>query len=111
MSDDVTFKEIQSQPETWKSVLDLPESSFTAASALCGRRETAFIGCGTSYYIAQSAASTFTAVTGDGCRAVPASDILFYPDHVLQNCGADGAAFVISRSGTTTEAILAAREF
>jgi glutamine---fructose-6-phosphate transaminase (isomerizing) len=110
MSDDVTLKEIQSQPETWKSVLDLSESAFTAASALCGRRETAFIGCGTSYYISLSAASAFTAVTGTGSRAVPASDILFYPDHVLPNPGADKAAIVISRSGTTTEAVLAARK-
>jgi glutamine---fructose-6-phosphate transaminase (isomerizing) len=107
---EMTLTEILSQPGAWKFVLDRPESTFKTAAALCLQRETTFIGCGTSYYLALSAASAFTRVTGAGSRAVPASDILFYPDHVFQNPGADRLGIVISRSGTTTEAVLAARK-
>jgi glucosamine--fructose-6-phosphate aminotransferase (isomerizing) len=113
MTDEITLKEILSQPGVWKSVLDRsadPESGFTTAAALCSKREAVFVGCGTSYYLALCAASVFTRVTGARSRAVPASDILFYPDHVFHNPVADYLGVVISRSGTTTEAILAARK-
>ena len=113
MTDEITLKEILSQPQVWKSVLDRgadSESGFTTVAALCSRREALFVGCGTSYYIALAAASVFTRVTGARSRAVPASDILFYPDHIFHNPAADTLGIVISRSGTTTEAILAARK-
>jgi len=108
-----TFKEILSQPETWESVLagnSGSGSAFTTLSALCSKKETAFVGCGTSYYASLSAASVFTRITGMKSRACPASDILFYPDSAFQNPAADYFGIVISRSGTTSEAILAARK-
>jgi len=113
MADDVTLKEILSQPEVWKSILDRSddrEAAFTTVAALCFKKETAFVGCGTSYYAALSAASAFTRVTGAKSRALPASDILFYPDHAFQNPAAGYLGIVISRSGTTTESVLAARK-
>jgi glucosamine--fructose-6-phosphate aminotransferase (isomerizing) len=113
MSDEHTLKEILSQPDTWKSVLDGladPKFALKPAAVLCSKKEIVFIGCGTSYYASLSAASMFTRVTGAKSRAVPASDILFYPDHVFQNPAAAYLGIVISRSGTTTEAVLAARK-
>lgn len=113
MTDEITLKEILSQPGVWKSVLDRsagPGSGFAEAAALCSKRETVFVGCGTSYYLSMCAASVFTRVTRTGSRAVPASDILFYPDHVLHRPASETLGIVISRSGTTTEAVLAARK-
>jgi len=113
MQKDATFKEILSQPETWESVLALssgPGSAFTTLSALCSKKETAFVGCGTSYYAALSASSVFTRITGLKSRALPASDVLFYPDSTFQNPAADYFGIIISRSGTTSETILAARK-
>jgi glucosamine--fructose-6-phosphate aminotransferase (isomerizing) len=67
-----------------------------------------FVGCGTSYYLALSAASVFNWVSGAMAKAVPASDILFYPDRVDQGDATEVLGVVISRSGATTEALRAA---
>jgi glucosamine--fructose-6-phosphate aminotransferase (isomerizing) len=63
-----------------------------------------FIGCGSSYYVALGAAATWTALTGQPARAVPASELLLFPDLVLSErrpC----QPVVISRSGHTSEAL------
>jgi glucosamine--fructose-6-phosphate aminotransferase (isomerizing) len=70
--------------------------------------EWLFVGCGTSYYIALSAAASFTAITGMPARAVPASEILFFPDIVLGKRRTT-IPVLISRSGKTTEVVKAAQ--
>lgn len=67
-----------------------------------------FVGCGTSYYLAQAAAASFTLLTGRLARALPASEILLYPELSLPS---PETAFpvLISRSGHTSE-ILAVAE-
>ena len=69
--------------------------------------EWIFVGCGTSYYLAQAAASTFNYLKLTA-RAVPASDLLLYPGQTL-HAGRDYIPVVISRSGRTSEAIRAAQ--
>jgi len=68
-----------------------------------------FVGCGTSYYLAQAAAASFTLLTGRQATALPASEILLYPELSLPL--ADTVfPVLISRSGHTSE-ILAVAEF
>ncbi len=105
-----TITEILSQPEVWRKVLaELPGSaackSFLANAA--GRKEWLFVGCGTSYYLAEAAAANWTMLTGRRARAVPASEILLFPD-LLQLDATGLQAIVISRSGKTSEAVRAA---
>ena len=69
--------------------------------------EWIFVGCGTSYYLAQAAASTFNYLKLPA-RAVPASDLLMYPALTL-HAGRDYIPVVISRSGRTSEAVRAAQ--
>ena len=45
--------------------------------------EWLFIGCGSSYYIGLAAAATCSAITGKRARAIPASELLLFPDIVL----------------------------
>ena len=67
-----------------------------------------FVGCGSSYYIALSAAAAWSSITGMRARAIPASELLLFPDIVL--AGSENlAAVVISRSGRTSEAVRAAQ--
>ena len=68
--------------------------------------EWVFVGCGTSYYVAQAAAWSWTAITGIRAKAVPASELLFYPDQVLGKGKCQPV--LISRSGHTTEVLMAA---
>ncbi|MBS2969824.1 SIS domain-containing protein [Metabacillus sp. KIGAM252] len=63
-----------------------------------------FTGCGTSYYLAHSAAKYYQKITGRPAAAVPASELILCPDEVLAKDAVYRIA-VISRSGTTSEAV------
>ena len=106
-----TLSEILSQPQTWRKCLaKLSTSSELQSAARMARpgAEWAFIGCGTSYYLAIAAASAFNAL-GLAARAIPASEILLYPSLTLA-ARRDFVPVVISRSGRTSEAVRAARQ-
>ncbi len=67
-----------------------------------------FTGCGTSYYLAQTASLLFERLTGIPSQAVPASEIIIFPQHVF-NVKSDYLVIPISRSGTSTEVVMAAQ--
>ncbi len=103
-----TIEEILSQPRVWKQCLDklertgqLQEISEKLPVAI----EYVFIGCGSSYYLAQSAAATWSLLTGGSARAFPASEILLFPGVLPKPC----QPILISRSGSTSEMLEAAQ--
>jgi glutamine---fructose-6-phosphate transaminase (isomerizing) len=102
--------EILSQPECWESCLTSLEND-RSFSDFAGRFEKAsgwlFIGCGSSYYVAQSAAATALSLTGRRAQAIPASELLLYPEATLA-AGGGLTPVLISRSGRTSEVIKAA---
>lgn len=105
-----SLREILAQPQCWEACLkELP--GLIAAQRLRetfgSAREWLFVGCGSSYYIALSAAASWGEITGLRARAVPASELLLFPDLALAGSN-DIAAAVISRSGRTSEAVRAA---
>ena len=105
-----TYKEILSQGEVWQSVLQQLKQSGAAETMLqsCSRKASwLFVGCGTSFYLADAAATSWTLLTGEPARAVPGSEILLYPDLTCSD-STDLRAIVISRSGRTSEAVRAA---
>ncbi|MEO8291730.1 MAG: sugar isomerase [Actinomycetota bacterium] len=95
-----TADEIVSQPATWVEAL---ARSPQVASTLPGSDESvAVIGCGTSFYIAESFARARDARARGTSDAAVASEFVVgrrHYDHVL----------AISRSGTTTEVVRALR--
>ncbi|HZR57519.1 MAG TPA: SIS domain-containing protein [Terriglobales bacterium] len=105
-----SLAEILSQPECWQACIDDLRASKKLEQVnqqFAGATEWLFIGCGSSYYVALSAAATMSALTGLRARAIPASEILLYPDQVLSsaiNC----VPVLISRSGRTSEVLNAA---
>lgn len=104
-----TLDEILSQPQCWTEclrALDQMETIRKICTRLPPDGEWLFVGCGTSYYIALSAAASFTAITGMPARAVPASEIMFFPNIVLGK-GHTTIPVLISRSGKTTEVVRA----
>jgi glucosamine--fructose-6-phosphate aminotransferase (isomerizing) len=105
-----TWSEVLSQGSVWQSVIhELSESRVieTILHESQDRREWVFIGCGTSFYLAEAAAISWTILTGQPARAVPASEVLLYPG-LLRAAGQQLQAVVISRSGRTSEAVRAA---
>jgi glutamine---fructose-6-phosphate transaminase (isomerizing) len=105
-----TLPEILSQPDVWRSCLrDLSGSAAfqTALTEAASRKEWLFVGCGTSFYLAEAAARSWTLLNGQPSRALPASELLLFPR--LGRLDAEGLqVVVISRSGRTSEALRAA---
>jgi len=104
-----TLHEILSQPQRWNTCLaNLAASDELRAATQFARpgAEWIFVGCGTSYYLAQAAAASFNYLNL-AAHAVPASELLMYPALTL-HAGRDYIPVVISRSGRTSEAVRAA---
>src|SRR5271163_208217 len=105
-----TLSEILSQSQCWNTCLTKLAASAELRAAVQLARpggEWIFVGCGTSYYLALSAASSFNYLNLPA-RAVPASDLLMYPALTLR-AGGNYIPVVISRSGRTSEAVRAAQ--
>jgi glucosamine--fructose-6-phosphate aminotransferase (isomerizing) len=108
-----SLAEIVSQPDCWNACLrNLRQDRVL--EKVCERfgdpAEWLFVGCGSSYYVALCAAATMTAWTGLRARAVPASEVLLYPDLVVPASG-KCVPVLISRSGQTSEVLKAAELF
>ena len=104
-----SLAEILSQAECWEACLkELTHSvSLKEVEARFGRSEEwLFIGCGSSYYVALAAAATMKLITGRRARAIPASEMLLYPELVLS--ASPFVPILISRSGQTSEVLQAA---
>ncbi len=105
-----TLAEILSQPRCWEEcfkALDEPDQLGQVLKQFGLQTDWLFMGCGSSYYIAQVAAATWTRLTGLQARAIPASDLLLYPDSVL-SASRPCQPVLISRSGHTSEVLKAA---
>jgi glutamine---fructose-6-phosphate transaminase (isomerizing) len=103
-----TISEILSQPATWTSCLQAMEKSAEfrlLAQQLPRNIEWVFVGCGSSFYLAQSAAATWSILTGEKSRAIPASEIMLFPQLLPVPC----QPVLITRSGRTSEVLQAAR--
>ncbi|MGG1687808.1 SIS domain-containing protein [Pseudalkalibacillus sp. NRS-1564] len=102
--DTYTLKEIMSQgnasEKTYQIVsnMNIPNDNVEV--------DYVFTGCGTSYYIAISAARYFQEITGIQANAVPASEIFLHEKQVFTP-HKRYRVVSISRSGTTSEIITA----
>ena len=113
----LTLPEIVSQAEVWQESLADFQRNGVLERILEGsrkRREWLFLGCGTSFYLAEAAAASWTLLTGERARALPASEPLLFPELMLAETE-NLQSVIISRSGQTSEALRAAnvlaREF
>lgn len=105
-----TLAEILSQPRCWSDcfrALDEKDQLGEVHGRFASGADWLFVGCGSSYYIAQAAAASWTYLTGSRARAVPASDLLLFPRLILSS-SAPCQPVLISRSGHTSEILKAA---
>jgi len=113
MNGQFTLDEIMSQPDVWGDVLD----SFMNHQPEVEERwrqlrpsQVLFIGCGSTYYLSQTAAALFKDLTGIPSSASPSSELLLFPSLTLNN-PQQTLLVAISRSGTTTETLQAVKQF
>lgn len=106
-----TLEEILSQPQCWADCLKRLESGETVPKIVKqfgASQEWVFVGCGSSYYIALAAASSWAAITGIKARALPASELLLFPDLAFVGLK-EFVPVLISRSGQTSEVLRVAQ--
>jgi len=106
-----TYTEIKRQFAAWKQLLYHLEKKRSKNLKIVEKYSEAvwvFTGCGTSYYLAQVASLLFENLTGIPSKAVPCSEILIFPQ-IIFNSKSEYLVVPISRSGTSTEAIMASR--
>ena len=105
-----SLAEILSQPQCWNACLaNLHENGTLPAivQRFGDANGWLFIGCGSSYYVALSAAATMASLTRHQAHAIPASELFLYPEPTLATAR-DSVPILISRSGRTTEVLKAA---
>lgn len=106
-----TFEEIMSQPAVWQDTLGVFQAraadlqTFWEDGAF---DEVIFTGCGSTHYLSLVGATLFQHLTGMPTRAYPASELVFYPPYRPDK---KYLLVMVSRSGTTTETVEAARVF
>ena len=106
-----TQAEILSQAGCWDASLDWLDRTGKLnelARDFAGIDEWVFIGCGSSYYVALSAASTMASLAGLRAYALPASEVLLFPSQIRSSKTI--AAVLISRSGRTSEVLRVAEQ-
>jgi glutamine---fructose-6-phosphate transaminase (isomerizing) len=105
-----SLAEILSQPEIWKGCLEKLHQSGgleRVRDLFSNSQGWLLIGCGSSYYVALAAAATISSLTKRPARAIPASEVLLYPELTLVETK-DWIPILISRSGRTSEVLKAA---
>jgi glucosamine--fructose-6-phosphate aminotransferase (isomerizing) len=110
-TDGHTWQEILSQSQTWQSTLDGFAAGRTALEAFLEQADfdqVAVVGCGSTHYLAQCAASTLTHWTGTPARAFPSSEVWLFPNAIPRG---RWLLLAVSRSGTTTETLRAQEQF
>jgi len=101
-----TLREIYHQPRAWDvclQYLDTLDVHALAGDQIPEEVAWIFVGCGTSYYLAQAAASSFTLLNARRAYAVPASEVTIFPPLVFPNKPSQIFPVLISRSGHTSE--------
>ncbi|OLV15387.1 SIS domain-containing protein [Deinococcus marmoris] len=99
----LTEREFESQPEVWGAVLDRRESS-----PFQDVERVVVFGSGTSYYLALLLADLLRTGLGLDAVAQPSCEVWIHPERTLKNPQTlFGVA--VSRSGESSEAVLAAR--
>ncbi len=107
-----TFLEIQSQPQVWHHALDAfsaQQPRLTALMATAELERVVVSGCGSTYYLALTAARLLRKA-GVDALACPASELLLHPESICLP-GRRPLLLSVSRSGSTSETVRAQEQF
>jgi glutamine---fructose-6-phosphate transaminase (isomerizing) len=109
----LTWRESATSGEAIAVAIEAASRAPAAAVALLDAAERIVItGAGSSYYLAQSVAAVARAVLGRTVVATPLSEVILRPDSVLVSASGAGSepVVIISRSGSTSEAVTVAEQ-
>ena len=108
MTGQITWSELVSQPDAWERLLERLDAGRDAPSiALDTVDEIVVLGSGTSYYLALAVADWVSRRHDIDVRAVPSCEVVLDPHQVKLSPGRRRLVIAISRSGESSELILA----
>lgn len=113
MPTDFTRTEIQTQADAWHNALEVLHAQQDTLQALWADTRPdllIFTGCGSTYYLAQTAACLAQQYTGVMARGVPASELMLHQNSIYP-ANSRPLLVAISRSAATTETIHAVQAF
>ena len=106
-NDKQMLAEILNQPNAWSDTIGIVENrSIRLLELIEDIDEVIFTGCGSGLNAAVAIAPTFQHFTKIKTRAVPAAEIVFFPETVFVD-SSRYLAVLLSRSGSTTETVKA----
>ena len=106
-----TWTEITGQPEAWRSTLETFTADRTVLEDFLNQADFAqilVVGCGSTHYLAQTAAAILTRRTRTPAHALPSSELWLFPSTASPD---RTLLLAVSRSGTTTETLRALERF
>lgn len=105
---EITYREIYGQPDSFAAINETLDYIFQTLDTVFSQPwdELLFTGCGTSFYLAQSAAFAFSECTGIPAKAVPCSELYYFPE-VFVGHGRNVLVLPITRKSYTTEVRMA----
>lgn len=106
-----TYREIISQSDAWSATLETAGAQADDLRSWLAQSwaDVIFIGCGSTHYLALSAAAIWQALTGHRTRGVPASELWLFSDSFLLRF--PGLLVTVSRSAETTETLRAVETY
>lgn len=106
----LTYNEIYQQPASFRAINETLPQIYEVLDEVFQKDapfdELLFTGCGTSFYLAQTAAHAFSACTGVPAKAVPCSELYFFPETFAAG-GRRVLVLPITRKSYTTEVRMA----
>jgi glucosamine--fructose-6-phosphate aminotransferase (isomerizing) len=106
-----TWTEITGQPEAWRVTLEAFTADRAALEDFLNQADFAqilVVGCGSTHYLAQTAAAILTRRTRTPAYPLPSSELWLFPDTAPPD---QTLLLAVSRSGATTETLRALERF
>ncbi|MEG2086870.1 MAG: SIS domain-containing protein [Angelakisella sp.] len=106
---EITYREIYQQSRSFQAINETLPAIYSVLDTVFADKsaydELIFTGCGTSLYLAQTAAHLFSTCCTIPAKAVPCSELYFFPETFVQNRRV--LVLPITRKSYTTEVRLA----
>jgi glucosamine--fructose-6-phosphate aminotransferase (isomerizing) len=108
------YQEIIGQKYAWEEAVQVCKQNKAQITEFLDIRkpsEIFFAGCTSPYYAGMCAAAFWRSETGMQAKAIPSSELVLYPATYYPNPTDNPILIALSRSGKTTETLLAVEEF
>ena len=107
MASSITWQELVSQPARWRQLGRRSPTPAELWAEVRAAEQVVVFGSGSSYYLAALVGDTIERMTGRRVLATPSCEVMLDPDRLLPPIAGRRVAIGFSRSGESSEVLLA----